>query len=146
MTEHDWGLAVLVRRAKSGPFEEVPIDEAHAPLGVAATRQWIAALREHGITSGPLFPRIDERLINSSPLPSGSPDGRISARQTERIVAAAAAEAGLKAVTRPTPGAAAIITQARLAGHGELEIGRDGGQADGSKSLRGYIEEADRRR
>ena len=80
VTEHDWGLAVLLRRSKNGPFEEVFIPAEHAPLGVAAIRRWIAVLKEHGITSGPLFPRIDDGEINPARYRRGSPDGRISAQ------------------------------------------------------------------
>ena len=144
--DEEWGLAVLVRRAKNGPYKEMPIDEAHAPLGVAAARKWIAALREHGVTSGPLFPRIYDGVINPARYRRGSPDGRMAARQIERIIGCAAREAGLKGKYTAHSGRRGIITQARLAGHGEIEIGRHTGHADGSVSLRGYIEEVDGRR
>ena len=87
VSDQEWGLAVLVRRAKSGPYGEVPVDEAHAPLGVAAARKWIAALREHGVTSGPLFPRIYDGVINPAALPervAGRAHGRAADRQNHR--------------------------------------------------------------
>ena len=147
MTDHEWGLAVLLRRAKNGPFEEVLIETAHAPLGVAATRKWIAALREHGVTSGPLFPRITDGVINPPRYRRGSPDGRIAdAAGREDHPAAAAREAGLEGKYTAHSGRRGIVTQARLAGHDELAIGRHTGHADGSTSLKGYIDEVDRRR
>ena len=33
VTEHDWGLAVLLRRSKNGPFEEVLIPPSTPPPG-----------------------------------------------------------------------------------------------------------------
>ena len=81
VTDEEWGLTVLARRAKHGPYKEVFIETAHAPLGVAATRKWIAALREHGVTSGPLFPRIRDGVINPPRYRRGSPDGRIADRR-----------------------------------------------------------------
>ena len=146
VSDQEWGLSVLVRRAKSGPYGEVPVDEAHAPLGVAAARKWIAALREHGVTSGPLFPRIYDGVINPARYRRGSPDGRMAEQRIDRSIGAAAREAGLEGKYTAHSGRRGIITAAREAGHGELEIGRHTGHADGSKSLKGYIEEVDKRR
>lgn len=96
VVEHDWGLAVRRRRSKNGSLGEVLIPAAHTPAGVAAIRQWIATLRDHGITSGPLFPRLDHSgAINPSRYRRGAADGRITAWLAERIVVAAAAEVGL---------------------------------------------------
>lgn len=146
ITEHDWGLAVLLRRSKNGPFEEVLIPAGHAPAGVAAIRKWIAVLREHDITSGALFPNIDRNGIINSPRYRGRGDGRISAWQAEQVVRSAAAEAGLEGRYTVHSGRRGLATQARMAGHDELAIARHGGWADGSQSLKGYIDEADRLR
>jgi site-specific recombinase XerD len=147
VTEHDWGLAVLLRRSKGGPFEEVLIPAEHAPAGVAAIRKWITVLREHGITSGPLFRNIDKNGVIDSPrYKARTPDGRIAALTAERIVAAMAAEAGLEGRYTVHSGRRGMATQARMAGHDELAIARHGGWKDGSTSLKGYIDEADRLR
>ena len=133
IAEHDWGLSVLLRRSKHGPFEDVPIPDEHAPAGVAAIRKWVAVLKDHGITSGPLFPRIDRAgVINPPRYRRGSPDGRISERQAERIVAAMAAEAGLEGRYTVHSARRGFATQARIAGHDKLAIARHGGWADGS--------------
>ena len=62
------------------------------------------------------------------------------------IIRNAAREAGLEGKYTAHSGRRGIITQARLAGHDQLAIGRHTGHADGSSSLMGYIEEVDRRR
>jgi integrase len=145
VTDHDWGISVLLRRSKGGPHEEVLIPEALAPAGVAAIREWIAALKDRGVTSGPLFPAIDKHgTIGPSPCNRGSADGRIAAVQAGRIIKAAAAEAGLQGKFTGHSGRRGLATQARFAGHDELAIGRHMGYADGSLSLKGYMDEVDR--
>lgn len=142
VAEEEGDLVISVYRQKQRKHQVLLIPEALAPAGVAAIRKWIAVLREHGITSGPLFPNVDRGGVVNAPRYRTADGGRISARTAERAISAAAAEAGLKGRYTAHSGRIGLATEATLAGHGMLAITRWGGWGDDSRSAKGYVDEA----
>ena len=138
------GLAVEVWRVKTRATSDVvavptAVDPELCP--VRATLALRAALQERGHAAGPLFrpvTRTDAVL-----------DRRLSAESVADIVARLAAAAGV-AVPEGFKGFSAhslrrgMATEMRRAGADPLRIARQGGWADGSSALAGYLVDVDR--
>ncbi|MBG0818329.1 tyrosine-type recombinase/integrase [Planomonospora sp. ID82291] len=160
ITMHPKGMEVRLYRGKKKQLQQLAVKsgtQGTETCPVHAYREWVQALAAHGRTSGPVFVRIDQHgnlgvTMTRHGRPIGDPAGRLSVRAVDGIIAGAARAAGL------TPKETEVLlprwsghslrrgfaTSARRAGGDLLKIGRTGGWADGSKSLLGYIEEADR--
>jgi integrase len=152
ITEAEAGIEVLVRTSKTdkdSAGREVAILYGSDPntCPVRTVRAWLAALAEHGRTTGPLFVRIDVHgNLGRVPTGRGSADGRLTGQAVAIVVQRAATAAGVG------PGAVwaghslrrGFATEARRAGHDQVRIGRQGGWVDGSRALAGYFEQVDR--
>lgn len=156
----DEGLDVDVWRPKTNRDGPVAVPRHKTNLltcPVRAMARWLDVLAEDGRTEGPLFVRIDRHgnlaaAMRRNGSPIGDPEGRLSDRAVANIVARTARAAGLAGERN---GAAAprwsghglrrgMVTAARRAGRQPEEIGRQGGWADGSRSLLIYVAEEDR--
>ncbi|MEU3455603.1 site-specific integrase [Micromonospora sp. NPDC006766] len=148
----DDGLEVTIRRSKTD--QEAAGRKVHVPYGtnaetcpVRTVRAWLAALAEHGVTSGALFRRIDKHgQLGRAPHGRGAADGRISGQTVAIIVQRTALAAGIDAASAFSGHSLrrGFATEARRAGHDQIRIGRHGGWKDGSPTLAGYIEDVDR--
>lgn len=156
LTEVEQGLDVVIRKAKAdqmavGRKVAVPYGSDPTTCPVRLTRAWLALLAARGITSGPLFRRIDRHgHIGGDPTAPqagkrASDDGRLDTSSIRLIVRRAALNAGL-----PTQGIKAHslraggATGAYIGGADLLSIGRHGGWLDGSPVLTRYIRDVDR--
>jgi integrase len=171
------GLAVMIRASKTdqsarGVVRRIHYASAAAVCPVRAVLAWLAYMAEHGITTGPLFTRVD-RWGNLGADAGGryraEHDGRLRPQAIGDIIAAACAAAGLAAPgaaleSRPgqegqgnPPGAPPMTERRRYSGHSlrrggatsmlkagaqPLNVSRHGRWADGSRSFAGYVEEA----
>lgn len=154
------GLDVAVYRGKRRARQQVAVPYGSRPetCPVRAVRTWRERLAEHGRHGGPLFVRVDRHdrpgvALTRAGRVIGDPDGRMTGEAVADVVERAATRAGLAAVPEgaevgPRWTAHALrrgfATAARRAGHDLVLIGRHGGWADGSRSLLGYLEDADR--
>jgi site-specific recombinase XerD len=155
------GLEVMIRSSKTDQAAAGVVRRVHyavneAVCPVRAVLAWISFLAERGVTSGPLFTRVDRwghigaeaggRYV-SAVLPARGRDGRLRPQAIGDIIAAACAAAGL---TGPGPdrrhtghslrrgGATSMLR----AGASPLNVSRHGRWKDGSRSFAGYVEEA----
>jgi integrase len=171
------GLAVTIRASKTdqsarGVVRRIHYASAEAVCPVRAVLAWLAYLAERGITTGPLFTRVD-RWGNLGAGAGGryraEQDGRLRPQAIGDIIAAACAAAGLTAAGQGTPGGAQAVPpttapgeppageRRRYTGHSlrrggatsmlragaqPLDVSRHGRWADGSRSFAGYVEEA----
>jgi integrase len=158
------GLEVTVRSSKTdqaaaGVIRRVHYASSEAVCPVRATQAWISFLAARGITSGPLFTRVDRwgHVAAGAGGRYSSPaarDGRLRPQAIGDIVAAVCAAAGLGG---PGTAAAAAGAGRRHTGHSlrrggatsmlkagasPLAVSRHGRWADGSRSFAGYVEEA----
>ena len=121
-------------RAAEGEHKVIHAEEDPALCPVRALAAWLAVLRAHGLTAGPLFVRMDA---------TGKPiNRRLSAQSVALIVKRAAAAAGLDA--REFSGhslRAGFITSAALAGAQEHDIQRVSGHKS-ADVLRQYIRDS----
>lgn len=109
----------------------------------------VAAHKEAGLDSGPLFVRVDRHdrvaaRMHRRGRPIGDPLGRITPEAAAEVVNRLADRAGLEGDWTGHSLRRGFATAARAAKHDMIRIGRTGGWADGSKSLAGYMEDADR--
>lgn len=154
VTEIEQGLDVIVRKAKAdqmavGRKVAVPYGSDSLTCPVRLMRAWVRALTERGITSGPLFRRIDRHgHIAGEPGTAAAgraADCRLSGRSVHYIVTRVAAGSGLEASgIKPHSLRAGGATGAYLGGADLLSIGRHGGWQDGSSVLTRYIRDVDR--
>jgi integrase len=167
------GIAVTIRSSKTDPSARGVIRRIHYAANervcpVRAVLTWTSFLAARGITTGPLFTRIDRwgnvgpaaggRYADPPP-PSGrtdvSPgsagtrhDGRLRPQAIGAIVTALCASAGLAgqpAETRRYSGHSLRrggATSMLAAGAQPLHVSRHGRWSDGSRSFAGYVEEA----
>jgi site-specific recombinase XerD len=150
---NDDGLEVTIRRSKTdkdskGRQVAVPYGTNPDTCPVRTIRAWLAALAEHGVTSGALFRRIDKHgQLGRTPHGRGAADGRITGQAVAIIVQRTALAAGVDAASAFSGHSLrrGFATEARRAGHDQIRIGRHGGWKDGSPTLTGYIEDVDRR-
>jgi integrase len=165
------GLAVTIRSSKTDQSARGVIRRIHYAANervcpVRAITAWTNFLAERGITTGPLFTRID-RWGNVGPGAGGryadsgtgarsaaigiSRDGRLRPQAVGAIVTALCASAGLAdaaiaaAETRRYSGHSLRrggATSMLAAGAQPLHVSRHGRWSDGSRSFAGYVEEA----
>jgi integrase len=151
------GLAVTIRASKTdqsarGVTRRVHYASAEAVCPVRAALAWLGLLAERGVTTGPLFTRVD-RWGNLGPAAGGrgtgtSGDGRLRPQAIGDIVTAACAAAGLAGPGERRRYSGHSLrrggaTSMLRAGAQPLNVSRHGRWADGSRSFAGYIEEAD---
>lgn len=150
------GLEVTIRSSKTdqsaaGVVRRIHYAASKPVCPVRAVLAWISFLAERGITSGPLFTRIDRwgRLgaTAGGRYATQTRDGRLRPQAIGGIVAAACAAGGLSG---PGPdrrhtghslrrgGATSMLR----AGASPLNVSRHGRWKDGSRSFAGYVEEA----
>ncbi|MCW3841770.1 site-specific integrase [Micromonospora yasonensis] len=102
---NDNGVEVLIRRSKTD--KDAAGRKVHLPDGtnldtcpVRTVRAWLAAIEEHGVTSGALFRRIDkDGQMGRAPHGRGSAGGRITGQPGAIIVRRIALTAGLDAAS-----------------------------------------------
>ncbi len=145
------GLLITIYRRKIKKYTEtaVPYGSNPATCPVRATRALLAAMADHGRTSGPLLIRVDRHDNIAPPMTRygktiGDPHGRMTAEGVAEVVTRIADAAGLEGRWTGHSLRRGFATAARRQGHALERIGRHGGWADGSASLLGYIEEGDR--
>ncbi|SDM17426.1 tyrosine-type recombinase/integrase [Nonomuraea jiangxiensis] len=121
---------------------------------VRALTTWMAGLATDKRTRGPLFVRIDQhqnigRAMHRDGRPIGDPDGRLSVRAFDDIIAGAAERAGLDAdriegLRRQWSGHSlrrGYASAARAAGVDPLTIARRGGWKENSTVMWDYFKE-----
>lgn len=133
VTEDPRGIHVNVRYTKKRPRRPgVPYGDHEKTCPVTAWRAW---LEVSGITDGPAFRQVDRH-------------SRIGGRMSPRAVGDAITRAGenAKLGVRYTGHSlrSGLATEARLAGHDVVAIARQGGWAENSSSLYGYIRTVDK--
>jgi integrase len=160
------GLAVTIRSSKTDQAARGVIRRIHYAANeqicpVRAVLAWTSFLAARGVTSGPLFTRID-RWGNVGPAVGGryttapTRDGRLRPQAVGAIVAAVCASVGLDAPDAPSD-LAQTKERRRYSGHSlrrggatsmlkagaqPLNVSRHGRWSDGSRSFAGYVEEA----
>lgn len=148
----DAGLQVLIRRSKTdqdaaGRPVALPYGSHPETCPVRTAQTWLAALAQQSFTSGPLFRRIDKHgTLGRAPNGRGTADGRITGQAVAIIVKRTALRAGLDAASAFSGHSLrrGFATETYRVGADPLRIARHGGWKDGSPTLAGYIEEADR--
>lgn len=152
ITDHQEGIEVLIRVSKTdqnaeGSVLAVPYFENPMTCPVVAVQAWLAALQRRGVTSGPLFRRIDRHGHLGG---SGDAAGRGGARMTGQSIAAiirrAADRAGL-----PNPDSykghslrAGAATSAAANGVPVSAISTQGRWSEKSTAVQGYFRAVDR--
>lgn len=93
----------------------------------------------------PAFPRIGrDGTIAGTAAARGSDDGRLTGDGVAKIIKRTARRAGIEGEVGGHSLRRGFATSARAAGANHLDIARQGGWADGSRAVYGYIEEVDR--
>jgi integrase len=163
------GIAVTIRASKTDQSARGVVRRIHYAADerlcpVRAVLEWAEFLSAQGITTGPLFTRIDRwgnvgpgaggRYVGP-PGPEASRDGRLRPQAVGAIVSARCESAGLG--ERRTAEAAEADSVRRYSGHSlrrggatsmlaagaqPLHVSRHGRWSDGSRSFAGYVEEA----
>lgn len=149
--ETDAGLTVTIYRKKLKRLGEVAVPfAADATLcPVLAVMRWKACLERHGRTAGPLFVRINRHGHFAPDLrrdgrPIGDPSGRMTGQAISQVIERTARAVALKGRWSGHSVRRGFATESRKAGHDQIRIARQGGWADNSTALAGYIEDADR--
>jgi integrase len=151
ITETGDGLTVMVYRKKLQRLDEVAIpfaaDVTLCP--VLAVMRWKACLERHGRTTGPLFVRINRHGhlgpdMRRDGRPIGDPAGRMTGQAISQVIERTARSVALTGRWSGHSVRRGFATEARKAGHDQIRIARQGGWADNSTALAGYIEDADR--
>lgn len=149
--ETEEGLMVTVYRKKLKRLDEVAVPYAHdvALCPVLAVLRWKACLERHGRTSGPLFVRINRHghigpSLTRDGRPIGDPTGRMTGQAISNVIARRARAVALAGRWSGHSVRRGFATESRKAGHDQIRIARQGGWADNSTALAGYIEDADR--
>lgn len=151
VTETGDGMTALVYRKKLQRLDEVAIpfaaDVALCP--VLAVMRWKACLERHGRTTGPLFVRINRHghlgpEVRRNDQPIGDPNGRMTGQAISQVIERTARAVALTGRWSGHSVRRGFATEARKAGHDQIRIARQGGWADNSTALAGYIEDADR--
>jgi integrase len=158
------GMAVTIRVSKTdqsarGVVRRVHYARSAALCPVRAVLAWLGYLAGRGVTTGPLFVRVD-RWGNLGagaggryrPTRGTARDGRLRPQAVGDIAAAACQAAGLSAASVPPSGdrrrysghslRRGGATSMLRAGAQPLSVSRHGRWADGSRSFSGYVEEA----
>ena len=162
------GLALTVRSSKTdqsarGVTRRIHYAANERVCPVRAVLAWTSSLAARGITTGPLFTRVDRwgnigqgaggryadpRAPNPNTRPVAAEtgrDGRLRPQAVGAIIAALCASAGLVAEDRRYSGHSLRrggATSMLAAGAQPLQVSRHGRWSDGSRSFAGYVEEA----
>jgi site-specific recombinase XerD len=151
------GLEMMIRSSKTDQTARGVVRRVHYAANrqvcpVRATLGWLEYLAGRGVTTGPLFTRVD-RWGNVDARAGGryrgdeARDGRLRPQAIGDIIAAACARAGLAGGgdSRRYSGHSVRrggATSMLRAGADPLNVSRHGRWADGSRSFSGYVEEA----
>lgn len=101
ITEHPEGIEVLIRMSKTdqsgdGVTLAVPYLENPLTCPVVAVQAWLAALQRRGVTSGPLFRRVDRHgHLGGTRDAAGRGGARMTGQSIGAVVRNAAIAAGL---------------------------------------------------
>ena len=152
ITEHPEGMLVHIRLSKTDQKAEgnelaVPFGKNPATCPVVATQVWLAALERRGVTSGPLFRRIDRHgNLGGSVAVSGRGGARMSGQSIHAIIRAAATAAGLKNVEgyKGHSLRAGAATAAAAAGAPLSAISTQGRWSEKSTAVHGYFRAVDK--
>lgn len=152
ITEHSEGIEVLIRVSKTdqqaeGSVLAVPYGENPMTCPVVAVQAWLAALQRRGVTSGPLFRRIDRHgNLGGMPDAAGRGGARLTGQSIQAIVRRAAERAGL-----PNPDSykghslrAGAATSAAANGVPLSAISGQGRWSEKSTAVQGYFRAVDR--
>lgn len=113
---------------------------------VRTLRAWLDALAQRGITSGPLFRRIDRHgVLGRAPNGRGDPQGRLTGQGALLIVRRAAKRAGIDHASAFTGHSlrSGFATETYRAGANPVWIADQGGWDRKSKAMYGYLHEVD---
>lgn len=148
-TPCDEGLLVKVLRRKTQEDKQVALlyGQRLATCPVRAWKAFSEALADQGYSDPtlPAFPRIGrDGTIAGTAAGRGSQDGRLTGDGVAKIIRRTARRAGIKGEVGGHSLRRGFATSARAAGANHLDIARQGGWADGSRAVYGYIEEVDR--
>jgi integrase len=152
ITEHEEGIEVLIRVSKTDQQGEgvelaVPYGENPLTCPVVAVQAWLTAMQRRGVTSGPLFRRIDRhRRLGGTPDAAGRGGARLTGQSVGKIVRKAAIRAGL-----PNPDSytghslrAGAATSAAAAGTPSSAISDQGRWSKKSPTMQGYFRAVDK--
>lgn len=152
ITEHPEGIEVLIRVSKTDQQAEgalLPVIYGENPLTcpVVAVQAWLAALQRRGVTSGPLFRRIDRHgHLGGTADAAGRGGARMTGQSIGAVVRRAATKAGL-----PNPGGysghslrAGAATAAFAAGAPSGAVYEQGRWSPTSPTAQGYNRAVDR--
>jgi integrase len=143
--EKDRGLIVSVYRGKVRKHTDVKLtdDEDYATEIVKVVREWIRVLAEAGVTSGPLFPRIDRHGLigDKASGRKGPPGGRISETRALAAIRQVSRQLTKEGWWTGHSLRRGLVTASYEAGNDELIIAGHGGWEKGSQTLKRYIEE-----
>jgi site-specific recombinase XerD len=152
ITEHTEGIEVLIRVSKTdqegkGITLAVPYLENPLTCPVVAVQAWLAALQRRGVTSGPLFRRIDRHgHLGGTDDAAGRGGARMTGQSIGTIVRRAATKAGL-----PNPDSytghslrAGGATSAFEAGAPSSAVTGQGRWSEKSPTVQGYNRAVDR--
>lgn len=151
ITEADHGYDIHLYRGKVRKHTTTALlygtDPATCP--VRTLRTYLTALETEERAEGPLFVRVDRWDRLAPPMtrhgkPIGDPAGRLTAEAAADVVERLADAAQLTGDWSGHSLRRGFATAARAAGHDPLEIARQGGWADGSRTLARYMEDVDR--
>lgn len=101
LTEHENGMIILIRMSKTDQQADgikLPIRYGDDPTlcPVVGVQAWLAALERRGITSGPLFRRIDRHgRLGGTPDAAGRGGTRMTPQSVHNIIRRTAEKAGL---------------------------------------------------
>jgi integrase len=147
----DEGMVLYIRYSKTdqsatGAKVSIPYGQHRATCAVRATRTWIEAMAERGVTEGPLFRPVDRHgRVGDEPLAAGHACRRLTGKAVSDIVHRHALLAGVA-----DPGGytghslrSGAATSAYLAGAPVAEIAKHGRWSETSPVVLGYIRAVD---
>jgi integrase len=147
----DEGVNLYIRYSKTdkdaeGAKVSIPFGQHAKTCAVRATRAWVEALSERGMTSGPLYRPVDRHgRIGDEPEASGRLSRRLSGKSVSDIVHRRALLAGLPKPEGYTGHSlrAGGATAAYVAGAPVSEIAKHGRWQENSPVVLGYIRAVD---
>lgn len=145
------GVVVTVRKSKTdkdahGRQPKLIAGNHPETCPIRTLQAWIDVLAAKGITTGPLFRRIDRHgNLGRAPHGRGDPQGRLTGHGVALVVRRAAQRAGVDSASAFTGHSLrrGFATETYRAGANPLWIAGQGGWQKGSKTLYGYIDEVD---
>lgn len=145
------GVILTIRTSKAdkesrGRRPKLPPGNHPETCPVLTLHAWLDALLARGITTGPLFRRIDRYdNLGRAPHGRGDPQGRLTGQGVLLIVRRAAKRAGLDHASAFTGHSlrSGFATETYRAGGSPVWIADQGGWDRKSKAMYGYIHEVD---